>query len=174
MKNKNIPYLFLKARISRFGVKVINLKGDEMHDNIYLNSYNRRNRNHNEFRICVTVLNDIAGIMLNQQFLDELFKPQEVYSKAALRSLFHDLAHASIMRLNETSMSKLYDLMMMVFKQQVFFATQPKDLILITLNHLDSMRYLVSSPAIYKQLDATYFLIIKASNVFVSFSFVIM
>lgn len=99
--------------------------------------------------------------MLNQRFLDELFKPQEVYNKGALRNLFHDLAHASIMRLNDASMGKLYDLMIMAIKQQVFFATEPKDLILITLNHLDNIRYLVSAASIHKQLDSTYFLVIK-------------
>lgn len=111
--------------------------------------------------ILFSVMNDIAGIMLNEKFLDELFKPQEIYNRAALHNVFHDIAHSSLMRLNNGSMSKLYDLMTMVFKHQVFSAREPKDLILITLNHLDSMRYLVSVPAIHKQLDAAYFLIIK-------------
>ncbi|RZF48304.1 hypothetical protein LSTR_LSTR010267 [Laodelphax striatellus] len=107
------------------------------------------------------VLNDIAGIMLNQRFLDELFKPQEIYNRKALCTLFHDLAHASIMRLNEASMSKLYDLMTMAFKQQVVFATEPRDIILVTLNHLDNIRYLVTAGNIHKQLDSAYFLVIK-------------
>lgn len=107
------------------------------------------------------VLNDIASIMLNQRFLEELFKPQQVYNKDALRSVFNDLAHSSIMRLNEESMGKLYDLMRMVFKYQVFAATEPKDLILITLNHLDQMRNIISSQAVNKQVDAAYFLLVK-------------
>ncbi|XP_039275383.1 protein OSCP1 [Nilaparvata lugens] len=107
------------------------------------------------------VLNDIAGIMLNQRFLDELFKPQEIYNRKALCTLFHDLAHASIMRLNEASMSKLYDLMTMAFKQQMVFATEPRDIILVTLNHLDNIRYLITAPSIHKQLDSAYFLVIK-------------
>ncbi|XP_046673437.1 protein OSCP1 [Homalodisca vitripennis] len=107
------------------------------------------------------VLNDIIGIMLNQRFLEELFKPQEVYNKDALRSVFDDLAHASIMRLNEESMNKLYDLMRMVFKYQVFAATQPKDLLLVTLNHLDAIRNLVTSNALQKQVDSAYFLLVK-------------
>lgn len=99
--------------------------------------------------------------MLNQRFLEELFKPQQVYNKDALRSVFNDLAHSSIMRLNEESMGKLYDLMRMVFKYQVFAATEPKDLILITLNHLDQMRNIISSQAVNKQVDAAYFLLVK-------------
>lgn len=73
----------------------------------------------NYYYFCFAVLNDITSIMLNEKFLDELFKPQKIYNKDALKNLFHDLAHASIMRLNEASMSKLYDLMTMVFKYQV-------------------------------------------------------
>ncbi|XP_014252978.1 protein OSCP1 [Cimex lectularius] len=107
------------------------------------------------------VLNDIVRIMFNHRFMEELFKPQEIYNKGALKSLFYDLAHASIMRLNETSMNKLYDLMTMVFKWQVFSASHPRELVLITLNHLDSIRALVTCPIIQKQLDTAYFMFIK-------------
>lgn len=113
------------------------------------------------FFLSFLVLNDIASIMLNQRFLEELFKPQQVYNKDALRSVFNDLAHSSIMRLNEESMGKLYDLMRMVFKYQVFAATEPKDIILITLNHLDQMRNIISSQTVNKQVDSAYFLLVK-------------
>lgn len=45
--------------------------------------------------------------MFNKKFLEELFKPQELYSKKALRTVFDRLAHASIMRLNQASMDKV-------------------------------------------------------------------
>ena len=96
--------------------------------------------------------------------MEELFKPQEIYNKAALKSLFHDLAHASIMRLNDTSMGKLYDLMTMVFKWQIFSVTNPKELILVTLNHLDGIRASVTQSSINKQLDTAYFFFIKVNT----------
>ncbi|XP_067010652.2 protein OSCP1 [Anabrus simplex] len=102
------------------------------------------------------VMNDIGGIMFNERFLRELFKPLEAYNKLALRKLFEDLVHSSIMRLNKASMDKLYDLMTMAFKYQVFMASRPVDLILITLNHLDAVRNFISAPAIQKQIDTTY------------------
>lgn len=46
--------------------------------------------------------------MYTPLFLEELFKPQEVYSAAATKQIFEKLAHSSIMRLNKTSMDKLY------------------------------------------------------------------
>ena len=39
--------------------------------------------------------------------MEELFKPQELYSKKALRTVYDRLAHASIMRLNQASMDKV-------------------------------------------------------------------
>lgn len=53
------------------------------------------------------VIHDILGTMLNKRFMDELFKPQDAYSKKAMRTVFDRLAHASIMRLNSASMDKV-------------------------------------------------------------------
>ncbi|GLH14809.1 Protein OSCP1 [Gryllus bimaculatus] len=108
----------------------------------------------------IKVMNDIVGIMFNDRFLKELFKPQEVYNKHALRKLFEDLAHASIMRLNKASMDKLYDLMTMTFKYQLFMASQPLDILFITLNHLDAVRSFVPSPYLQKQIDFAYEMLI--------------
>lgn len=54
------------------------------------------------------VLNDIIGTMFNAKFTEELFKPQELYSKRALRTVYDRLAHSSIMRLNTASMDKVF------------------------------------------------------------------
>jgi hypothetical protein len=109
-------------------------------------------------------MNDIVGIMLNEKFLIQLFKPQAVYNKTALRKLFEDLAHASIMRLDAASMDKLYDLMIMAFKYQVLMARQPLDLILITLNHIDAIRNFVSTPALQAQVDKTYTMLMQVRS----------
>lgn len=102
--------------------------------------------------------------MFNQKFLEELFKPQKMYSKQAIYGLFHDIAHASIMKLNSDSMNKLYDLMTMVFKYQIYSAAQPTGILHITLNHLDSLRHMVTSPLVHRQLNIAYFLLSKVSH----------
>ena len=56
------------------------------------------------------VLHDIIGSMFNKRFMAELFKPQDAYSKKAMRTVFDRLAHASIMRLNSASMDKVINL----------------------------------------------------------------
>ncbi|XP_069442740.1 protein OSCP1 [Ovis canadensis] len=103
------------------------------------------------------VMNDIISTMFNQKFMEELFKPQELYSKKALRTVYDRLAHASIMRLNQASMDKLYDLMTMAFKYQVLLCPRPKDVLLVTLNHLDAIKGLIQdSPTILHQVDETF------------------
>ncbi|XP_054996270.1 protein OSCP1 isoform X1 [Sorex araneus] len=103
------------------------------------------------------VLNDIISTMFNRKFMEELFKPQELYSKKALRTVYDRLAHSSIMRLNQASMDKLYDLMTMAFKHQVLLCPRPKDVLLITFNHLDAIKGFVrDSPTIVNQVDETF------------------
>nr|XP_045006263.1 protein OSCP1 isoform X2 [Jaculus jaculus] len=103
------------------------------------------------------VLNDIISTMFNKKFIEELFKPQDLFSKKALRTVYDRLAHASIMRLNQASMDKLYDLMTMAFKYQVLLCPRPKDVLLVTFNHLDTIReFIQDSPTILNQVDETF------------------
>uniref|UniRef100_A0A8C6K7G0 Serine/threonine kinase 40 n=1 Tax=Nothobranchius furzeri TaxID=105023 RepID=A0A8C6K7G0_NOTFU len=103
------------------------------------------------------VMNDIITTMFNKKFLEELFKPQELYSKKALRTVFDRLAHASIMRLNQASMDKLYDLMTMAFKYQVLLCSRPKDIVLVSFNHMDAIKdFVKDTPSILSQVDETY------------------
>ena len=52
--------------------------------------------------------------MFDTAYVEKLFTPQEVYSLSTTRKIFEKLAHSSIMRLSESSMDKLFDLMAMV------------------------------------------------------------
>ncbi|KAL4233856.1 Protein oscp1 [Mactra antiquata] len=108
------------------------------------------------------VLHDIVSTMFHKRFVEELFKPQPLYSKKALRTVFDRLAHASIMRLNAASMDKLYDLMTMAFKYQVSLALNPKDILLITLNHMDAIKKFVEGQTnIVQQVDHVYTLLLQ-------------
>ncbi|XP_048469167.1 protein OSCP1 isoform X3 [Rhincodon typus] len=102
-------------------------------------------------------MNDIISTMFNKKFMEELFKSQELYSKKALRTVFDRLAHASIMRLNQASMDKLYDLMTMAFKYQVLLCPRPKDILLVTFNHMDAVKeFIRDSPSILNQVDEIF------------------
>lgn len=106
------------------------------------------------------VMHDILCTMLNKRFMVELFKPQDAYSKKAMRIVFDRLAHASIMRLNAASMDKLYDLMTMALKYQVSLSNHPIDVLMSTLNHMDLIReFAQGSDAILQQVEDVYTLI---------------
>nr|XP_019961967.1 PREDICTED: protein OSCP1-like isoform X1 [Paralichthys olivaceus] len=108
------------------------------------------------------VMNDIVGTMFSKAFIDELLKPQQLYSHRTLKTVLTRLAHASIMRLNPASMDRLYELMVMAFKYQVFLCPRPKDLLLISYNHIDTIREFVKdTPVVVNQVDETHRKIIE-------------
>ncbi|XP_068189538.1 protein OSCP1a isoform X2 [Antennarius striatus] len=102
------------------------------------------------------VMTDIIGTMFSKTFMDELLKPQQLYSHRMMKTVLTRLAHASIMRLNLASMDRLYELMIMAFKYQVFLCPRPKDLLLISYNHLDTIReFVTDTPVVGNQVDET-------------------
>ena len=89
------------------------------------------------------VLQDVVRAMYSPIFIDELFKPQSMYSTSSTKQIFEKLAHSSIMRLNKSSMDKLYDLMCMGFKYQIISCNCPQQYLQITLNHLETLKNLL-------------------------------
>ena len=53
------------------------------------------------------VMRDIVGQMFDSRCVQELFRPSKVFTKKALRGVFAQLAHASILKLNSTAMEKV-------------------------------------------------------------------
>ncbi|XP_049891211.1 protein OSCP1a isoform X2 [Epinephelus moara] len=108
------------------------------------------------------VMNDIVGTLFSKDFMDELLKPQQLYSHRTMKTVLTRIAHASIMRLNPASMDRLYELMVMALKYQVFLCPRPKDLLLITYNHIDTVREFVKdTPVLVNQVDETHRKIIE-------------
>ena len=122
-----------------------------------------KNENYDCTFIAIPVLDEIATTLFDEVFIHEIFKPQPLYHKRELYLLFQNIAHASVIKLNDISMGKLYDLMIMVFKYQLYAVRQPREILLITLNHLHSLRNLVASPNVLKQMDSVYYLFMKVS-----------
>ena len=83
--------------------------------------------------------------MYSNLFLDELFKPQEMYSTPSTKQIFQKLAHSSIMRLNKSSMDKLYDLMTMGFKYQIMACSSPQQILHVSLLHLETLKTICKS-----------------------------
>ncbi|XP_047124495.1 protein OSCP1 isoform X1 [Hydra vulgaris] len=145
MSLKTLPILFLNL-------------GGEM---VYILDQRLRAQNVSEEK-SNKVLYDILNSMLNTKFMEELFKPQDAYSRKAMRTVFDRVAHTSIMRLNSASMDKLYDLMTMAFKYQITLCKYPFEVLMITLNHLDAIRnFAKGSKETLELVDNVYKLLIE-------------
>ena len=94
-----------------------------------------------------------VDLMYNKKFITALFKPQPVYTNKSVRQVFDRLAHSSIMRLNENSMDKLFDLMSMGFKYQIIRCIGPEQFMDITMNHLDNLFGMVQEEGVIALLD---------------------
>ncbi|XP_013200899.2 protein OSCP1 [Amyelois transitella] len=88
------------------------------------------------------VLMDIATVLLHPKLLDELFIPQPVATHVVTKQLLQDISATSIMKLDEYSMTKLWDLMTMIFKWQLSVATK-QNIFDITRRHLKSIARLL-------------------------------
>ena len=75
--------------------------------------------------------------------MTEVFRPQMMYSLDETRQIFIKLAHSSIMRLNETSMQKLFDLMLMGMKMQTIQSCFNEEILHVTVTHLDNMAKMI-------------------------------
>lgn len=65
------------------------------------------------------------------------------------KSLITKMVHCSIMKLNEVSMSKLIDLMLMGFKSQILNCMHPAELYDVTQNHFNGILNLMNhGPAV--------------------------
>eukprot|EP00605_Chrysophyceae_sp_TOSAG23-4_P001750 GSChrysophyteH1.ASY1.ANO1.1937.1 assembled CDS len=89
------------------------------------------------------VLLEVIGAMFDPSFCVGLFQPQMMYTCTSARQIFDRLAHSSLMRLNKSSMDKLFDLMTMSFKHQILNCSHPREFLYVTLLHLQAIRNIV-------------------------------
>ncbi|XP_076391263.1 organic solute carrier partner 1 isoform X2 [Megachile rotundata] len=94
----------------------------------------------------IQVLDDVTAALLNPKILSCIFEEKPLTGIPVLRSTLECVVLSSIMKLDKNSMNKLFDLMIMMVKYQLTVATGPIEVILLTLNHTDAMRDMVSHP----------------------------
>ena len=91
------------------------------------------------------VLVDTVSALLELEMVESTFSAQPTFSSSSVRALFHRITHCSIMRLNDESMDKLYDLMMMGLKVQLIRCRDSYELIESTLHRLDHIHSIIDS-----------------------------
>lgn len=91
------------------------------------------------------VLNDVINTMFNTKFINELLHNNKttIYNITTVRSIYDRIVHSSIMRLNTSSMDKLYDLMSMAVKYQIMnTGTHNSYCKQILYNHMNSIKHI--------------------------------
>ncbi len=89
------------------------------------------------------VIHDVVKNLFLEKFHQEILKHNIISKHQQVRRIFENLAHSSIMRLNPTSMSKLFELMLMTFKLELVRSRYPEEIYQITLNHLESIKEII-------------------------------
>ncbi|CRK89946.1 CLUMA_CG003675, isoform A [Clunio marinus] len=91
------------------------------------------------------VLREVTMALLSPQFFQYIMTTftEELISISQVRILLADIACCSLMRLDMQSLDKLLDLMIMVFKWQMFLLSNPDELLNVTFRHLNGIGKLI-------------------------------
>ena len=88
----------------------------------------------------IKVIREVVSALFHNRLMQEFKKPNIVAKHERVRQTFECIVHSSIMKLNASSMSKLFELMLMIFKFQIVRTRYPEEIYKLTLNHLESIR----------------------------------
>lgn len=95
----------------------------------------------------LAVIHDVTTVLLDPKFLESLINGSthnnaQLLTAEHCKFMLNDIATCSLMRLDETSMEKLWNLMTMVYKWQLFVSRHQHNLLDITFRHLDAINRL--------------------------------
>lgn len=108
-------------------------------------------------------MDDVTTALLNSKILSPIFEETPMIGIQQLRVTLESVALSSIVKLDKSSMDKLFDLMIMMVKYQLKAATGPREVILITLNHIDAMRDMISDINAQKCVSMVHQMVINVS-----------
>ncbi|XP_045476928.1 protein OSCP1 isoform X1 [Harmonia axyridis] len=89
------------------------------------------------------VLDEIIGTLVSRELITDIMKPQATYSHMSIKEMISVITQCSAMRLDPSSMNKLWDLITMVYKWQL---TMSHEVIKITLRHLYEIENYITNP----------------------------
>lgn len=106
-----------------------------------------------------SVLRDLTCVLFDQKLIVQLMNPhpcQHILTVQQCRILLTDIACCSLMRLDMTSMDKLWDLMVMLFKWQLYtIRDNPNRLLELTFRHMDGVAKLMPEMKKTLLIDST-------------------
>lgn len=84
----------------------------------------------------ISVLDEIISTLITPELIAELAKPQDTYSHKSVRLIMEDVVHSSAMRLDNSSMDRLWELITMV--QDLFHILTKKIIYFFYLHYTTS------------------------------------
>ncbi|XP_023297717.2 protein OSCP1 [Lucilia cuprina] len=92
----------------------------------------------------IQVIHDVTAVLLEPKFIDSLIvgstQPNaQLLTEEHCKFMLKDIATCSLMRLDDVSMDKLWNLMTMIYKWQLFQSKQQYHLMDITFRHLQGI-----------------------------------
>jgi hypothetical protein len=121
-------------------------------------------------RLMFIVMNEVIGAFLDPKQLQLIFDGKLHMHVHSLRTILERVVLSSIMKLDANSMNKLFDLMIMMVKYQLDTATGPREVILLTLNHIDAVRSMAIDKTLHVHVDLAHQLLLSVSLSFFNFS----
>ncbi|EDW73804.1 uncharacterized protein Dwil_GK19493 [Drosophila willistoni] len=108
----------------------------------------------------VQVIHDVTSVLLEPKFIDSLLsgsthRNAQVLTTEHCKFMLNDIATCSLMRLDDSSMDKLWSLMTMIYKWQLFVSRHQLHLLEITFRHLDSINKLYPDTKRHMLIDFT-------------------
>ncbi|XP_030388249.1 protein OSCP1 [Scaptodrosophila lebanonensis] len=108
----------------------------------------------------VQVIHDVTTVLLEPKFIDSLLNGSthgnaQLITADHCKFMLNDIATCSLMRLDEQSQAKLWNLMTMMYKWQLFMSGHQHHLLDITFRHLDSINKLYPDAKRHMLIDFT-------------------
>lgn len=101
----------------------------------------------------IRVLGDVVVALFKRAVLEDMLHKQCIMTTMKAKIIFTTLAHCSIMKLNENSMDKLFDLMLMGMKHQVMTCPYPGHMLCVTNKHLETIRRMTDDAEAVAAID---------------------
>lgn len=107
----------------------------------------------------LAVLHDVTSVLLEPKFIESLIIGStaggQIFSEENCKFMLRDIATCSLMRLDDVSMEKLWNLMKMIYKWQLFHTKFHYQLMDITFRHLAAIAQMYPNEKRSQLIDMT-------------------
>ncbi|KAL3272496.1 hypothetical protein HHI36_013973 [Cryptolaemus montrouzieri] len=109
------------------------------------------------------VMDEIISTLVSRELITDIMKPQATYCHKTMKEMISGITQSSAMRLDPSSMNKLWDLITMVYKWQL---TMSHEVIKITLRHLYEIENYVTNPETQLRIHKVQDYVDSFNNIF--------